>query len=115
MTALALGFIFVGSCDEDVTMAILQTMMEREATELKEKWARFMSLGLALLYLGKYVLAEERNLQLTIALHRQVVKMHRKLRSLLSALSNHLSESKLSFSSKFALTPVPVTSYKSKA
>lgn len=53
MTALALGFVFVGSCDGEVTMAILQTMMEREEAELKEKWARFMSLGLALLYLGK--------------------------------------------------------------
>ena len=52
MSALALGFIFVGSCDGDVTMAILQTMMEREEAELKEKWSRFMSLGLGLLYLG---------------------------------------------------------------
>lgn len=52
MSALALGFIFVGSCDGDVTMAILQTMMEREEAELKEKWGRFMSLGLGLLYLG---------------------------------------------------------------
>lgn len=83
MTALALGFIFVGSCDEDVTMAILQTMMEREATELKEKWARFMSLGLALLYLGQCVLAKIDGAVLTIELHRQVDKMHRKLHSLL--------------------------------
>lgn len=52
MSALALGFIFVGSCDGEVTMAILQTMMEREEVELKEKWGRFLSLGLALLYLG---------------------------------------------------------------
>ncbi|KAM0748773.1 26S proteasome regulatory complex, non-ATPase subcomplex, Rpn1 subunit [Meredithblackwellia eburnea MCA 4105] len=53
MTALALGFIFVGSCDGEITMAILQTMMEREEAELKEKWGRFLSLGLALLYLGR--------------------------------------------------------------
>lgn len=52
ISALALGFVFVGSCDGEVTMTILQTMMEREEAELKEKWARFMSLGLALLYLG---------------------------------------------------------------
>ncbi|KAK4046358.1 proteasome regulatory particle base subunit [Microbotryomycetes sp. JL201] len=53
MTALALGFIFVGSCDGDVTMTILQTMMEREEADLKSKWGRFMGLGLALLYLGR--------------------------------------------------------------
>lgn len=52
MTALALGFIFVGSCDGEVTMTILQTMMEREEAELNSKWGRFLSLGLALLFLG---------------------------------------------------------------
>ena len=56
ISALALGFIFVGSCDGEVAMAILQTMMEREEVELKEKWGRFLSLGLALLYLGKFLL-----------------------------------------------------------
>ncbi|KAL8283569.1 hypothetical protein RQP46_005672 [Phenoliferia psychrophenolica] len=53
ISALALGFIFVGSCDGEVAMTILQTMMEREEVELKEKWGRFLSLGLALLYLGR--------------------------------------------------------------
>lgn len=57
MSALALGFIFVGSCDGDVTMTILQTMMEREEEELKSKWGRFLSLGLALLYLGASLLS----------------------------------------------------------
>ena len=52
MASLALGFIFVGSGNGDVTGAILQTMMEREEKQLSEKWTRFMSLGLALLYLG---------------------------------------------------------------
>ncbi|KDE04534.1 26S proteasome regulatory subunit N1 [Microbotryum lychnidis-dioicae p1A1 Lamole] len=53
MTSLALGFIFVGSCDGEVTMAILQTMMEREEAELKSKWGRFLGLGLAVLYLSR--------------------------------------------------------------
>ncbi|GAA5878862.1 hypothetical protein JCM8547_001492 [Rhodosporidiobolus lusitaniae] len=53
VTALALGFVFVGSCDGDVTSSVLQTMMEREEAELKEKWGRFLALGLALLYLGR--------------------------------------------------------------
>lgn len=54
MTALALGFIFVGSCDGEVAMTILQTMMEREEAELKSKYGRFLSLGLALLFLGEW-------------------------------------------------------------
>lgn len=56
ISALALGFIFVGSSNGDVAMAILQTMMERSEIELKEKWARFLGLGLALLYLGESTL-----------------------------------------------------------
>ena len=52
MTALALGFIFVGSANGDVAGALLQALMEREEKELDEKWTRFMGLGLALLYLG---------------------------------------------------------------
>lgn len=54
LTSLALGFIFVGSCSGDVAGVILQTLMEREDAHLSEKWARFMALGLALLYLGLF-------------------------------------------------------------
>jgi 26S proteasome regulatory subunit N1 len=53
LAALALGLVFVGSCDGDITSTILQTMMEREDVELKDTWSRFMALGLGLLYLGK--------------------------------------------------------------
>jgi hypothetical protein len=53
LSALALGFIGVGSCNYEVTSTILQTLMEREDSHLNEKWARFMALGLALLFLGK--------------------------------------------------------------
>ncbi|KAF8508239.1 armadillo-type protein [Hysterangium stoloniferum] len=53
LSALALGFIGVGSCNYDVTSSILQTLMEREDAQLNEKWARFMALGLALLFLGR--------------------------------------------------------------
>ncbi|PFH48077.1 hypothetical protein AMATHDRAFT_66236 [Amanita thiersii Skay4041] len=55
MTALALGFIFLGSENGDVTGTILQSFMdrfERVDASLDEKWARFMALGLGLLYLG---------------------------------------------------------------
>ena len=57
LAALALGFIFVGSENGDVTGTILQTVMEKHEREddksLDEKWAKFMVLGLGLLYLGQ--------------------------------------------------------------
>lgn len=53
MAALALGFIFVGTGNGDVTGTVLQAMMEREEKELSDKFGRFMGLGLALLYLGQ--------------------------------------------------------------
>ncbi|KAL0083669.1 armadillo-type protein [Phycomyces blakesleeanus] len=53
MAALALGMVFVGTSNGDITSTILLTMMEREESELKDSWSRFMALGLGLLYLGK--------------------------------------------------------------
>ena len=53
MAALALGFIFVGSANGDVAGTFLQALMERSETELDEKWARYLGLALALLYLGR--------------------------------------------------------------
>ncbi|KAF8886531.1 26S proteasome regulatory complex non-ATPase subcomplex Rpn1 subunit [Infundibulicybe gibba] len=48
LAALALGFIFVGSENGETLME----KCEREDKSLDEKWARFMALGLGLLYLG---------------------------------------------------------------
>ncbi|KIY48432.1 26S proteasome regulatory complex, non-ATPase subcomplex, Rpn1 subunit [Fistulina hepatica ATCC 64428] len=55
LAALSLGFIFVGSENGELTSTILQTLMEkaeRGDKSLDEKWARFMALGLGLIYLG---------------------------------------------------------------
>lgn len=52
--ALALGHVFVGTCNGDITSQILQTLLERDAQELTSKWVRFMSLGLGLLFMGKH-------------------------------------------------------------
>ena len=52
LSALALGFIYVGTGNGEITSTILQTLMERDPKQLDEKWARFMALGLALLYVG---------------------------------------------------------------
>ncbi|KAF2143830.1 uncharacterized protein K452DRAFT_224638 [Aplosporella prunicola CBS 121167] len=54
MAALALGMIFVGSAQSDVSEAIIQTFLDEDRTkQLKDKWTRFMALGLALLFFGQ--------------------------------------------------------------
>lgn len=53
LSALALGFVFVGSAHGEIVPSILQTMMEREPAQLDDKWLRFLALGLALLFVGQ--------------------------------------------------------------
>lgn len=54
MAAVALGMIFVGSSNHQVAEAIATQMMDEDRqNQLKDKWARFMALGLALVYFGK--------------------------------------------------------------
>ena len=54
MAALSLGLIFVGSANDRVSEAIITTLHDEERQkQLKDKWSRFMSLGLALLFFGR--------------------------------------------------------------
>lgn len=54
MAALSLGLIFVGSSNDRVSEAIITTLLDEDRQkQLKDKWTRFMSLGLALLYFGR--------------------------------------------------------------
>lgn len=54
MAALSLGMIFVGSSNSDVTEGIIQTFLDDDRKpQLKDKWTRFMALGLGLLYFGR--------------------------------------------------------------
>ncbi|KAJ4368073.1 proteasome regulatory particle base subunit [Neocucurbitaria cava] len=54
MAALSLGLIFVGSANGDVTDALMNTLLDEDRTkQLKDKWTRFMALGLALLFFGQ--------------------------------------------------------------
>ena len=53
VTALACGLVAVGSCNGEVTSTILQTLLEKEAKDLKGANAMFLALGLGLTYLGK--------------------------------------------------------------
>ncbi|MCJ1313356.1 proteasome regulatory particle base subunit [Agyrium rufum] len=54
MAALSLGFIFVGSSSPRISEAIIQTLLDDDRQkQLKDKWTRFMALGLALLFFGR--------------------------------------------------------------
>ena len=54
MAALSLGMIFVGSSNSDVSEAIVQTFLDDDRkSQLKDKWTRFMALGLGLLFFGQ--------------------------------------------------------------
>lgn len=52
-TAISLGLIFVGSCNEEVAQAIIFALMDRNESELGEPLTRLLPLSLGLLYLGK--------------------------------------------------------------
>ena len=54
-TAISLGLVFVGSCNEEVSQAIILALMGRSESELGEPLAGLLPLGLGLLYLGKQV------------------------------------------------------------
>ncbi|KAF2703609.1 26S proteasome non-ATPase-like protein regulatory subunit 2 [Pleomassaria siparia CBS 279.74] len=54
MAALSLGLIFVGSANGEVVDALMNTLLDEDrGSQLKDKWTRFMALGLALLFFGQ--------------------------------------------------------------
>nr|XP_039267177.1 26S proteasome non-ATPase regulatory subunit 2-like [Styela clava] len=53
ITALACGLVSVGSCNSEVTSGLLQTLIERPESELKDTYARYIALALGLAVLGK--------------------------------------------------------------
>lgn len=71
-TAISLGLVFVGSCNEDVAQAIIFALMDRSESDLADPLARFLPLGLGLLYLGK---------QVTMLTNVQYIKMSKALYS----------------------------------
>lgn len=58
IASLAIGLIYVGSCDEDAAQSILQTLMEKEEKDLEHPFTRIFALGLGLLFLGQQDLAD---------------------------------------------------------
>lgn len=53
LASLALGLVFVGTCNSDITSTILQTFLERDVSQLNNKYIRFLALGVGFLYMGK--------------------------------------------------------------
>ena len=58
LAGLALGMVYVGMCDDSVGGAIVQRLMEATDAELDHSHARYLCLGLALLFLGQTEKAE---------------------------------------------------------
>lgn len=58
IAALALGMISVGSCNAEVTETLTQTIMERTEADFRDTFAKFLFLGLGLVYLGRQEAAE---------------------------------------------------------
>ena len=53
LAGLSLGTVFVGKCNDSVGGAIIQRLMEATETELDHSHARYLCLGLAVLFLGQ--------------------------------------------------------------
>lgn len=58
IAGLVLGMIFLGTCNDEVANCIIQTCMEREPQDLDNPHARYLALGLGLLYFGKQDVVE---------------------------------------------------------
>ncbi|KAI0435314.1 armadillo-type protein [Xylaria sp. FL1042] len=53
MAALSLGLIFIGSANPEISEAFVTLLMDEEhKAKLSDKWSRFLSLGLGLLFFG---------------------------------------------------------------
>ena len=51
--ALSLGLVFTSTCNGDAVEAIIQALMMRGELELSSPFAKFLALGLGLLFLGR--------------------------------------------------------------
>ncbi|GAV51245.1 hypothetical protein ZYGR_0AD04280 [Zygosaccharomyces rouxii] len=53
IASLALSHVFVGTCNGDITAAIMDNFLERSGVELKTEWVRFLTLALGIIYMGQ--------------------------------------------------------------
>lgn len=54
-TAISLGLVYLGTCDDDISGAIRNQLTTRSETELGMAIAKLLPLGLGILYLGNQV------------------------------------------------------------
>ncbi|KAK1326758.1 26S proteasome non-ATPase regulatory subunit 2 1A [Acorus calamus] len=52
-TAISLGLVYVGSCNEEVAQSIIFALMDRSEAELNDSLTRLLPVALGLLFLGK--------------------------------------------------------------
>lgn len=65
--ALSLGLVFTSTCNGDAIEAIIQALMMRGELELSSPFAKFLALGLGLLFLGRQE-AVEPTVEVTVCL-----------------------------------------------
>lgn len=53
LACLALGLVYTGSADGEISEPVIVSLMERSATDLDDSSARVMAIGLGILFLGK--------------------------------------------------------------
>jgi hypothetical protein len=53
VSALSLGLIAIGTGNGEVTSTLMQTLLERSESDLKETFAKYLALAIGLIYLGK--------------------------------------------------------------
>ena len=52
VASLAIGLIYVGTCNEEACQSIIQNLMEKEEADVDSPFSRLFALGLGLLFLG---------------------------------------------------------------
>lgn len=72
--AVALGLVHVGSCNGEAGSTILQCIMERTAADLDQSVARFLCLGLGLLFLGRGDRSEAMEEAVTTVIEHPIAK-----------------------------------------
>lgn len=52
VAALSLGLIAVGTGNGEVTSTLMQTLLEKSETDLKDTFSKYIALAIGLIYLG---------------------------------------------------------------
>jgi 26S proteasome regulatory subunit N1 len=53
VASLSIGLVAIGTASGDVTSTLMQTLLEKTESELKDTFSKFIALAIGLVYLGK--------------------------------------------------------------